>query len=98
MVEFNDNGIGLAPGNIERVLDPFTQVENIYTRRHQGTGLGLPLSRSLIEMHGGTLTLESEIGFGTRVTIRLPAHRVQWETQDVPTPELQNGARDRAVA
>ena len=98
VVEVKDNGIGIAPGNIERVLDPFTQVENTYTRRHQGTGLGLPLSRSLIELHGGTLTLESEIGFGTRVTIRLPAHRVQQETQNAPRPELQTGARDRAVA
>ena len=98
IAEVKDNGIGIAPGNIERVLDPFTQVDRAYTRGHQGTGLGLPLSKSLVELHGGTLTLESEIGFGTRITIRLPAHRVQWETQDVPTPELQNGARDRAVA
>jgi signal transduction histidine kinase len=71
-----DTGIGIAPDQLERVLQPFTQVENTLTRTHAGTGLGLPLCKSLIELHGGRLTLESTVGRGTCVTITLPKERV----------------------
>jgi signal transduction histidine kinase len=52
-------------------------VDNSLTRKHGGTGLGLPLVKSLIELHGGTLTIESEPEGGTRVTLHFPAYRVQ---------------------
>jgi signal transduction histidine kinase len=71
-----DTGIGIAPEDIATVLSPFGQVESAFSRSHQGTGLGLPLAKSLVEMHGGTLTLESEVGSGTTVTITLPQDRV----------------------
>ncbi len=71
-----DTGIGIAPHQIERVLEPFAQVQNIMTRAHAGTGLGLPLCKALVELHGGVLTLESEVGSGTTVTIVLPKERV----------------------
>jgi PAS domain S-box-containing protein len=71
-----DSGIGIAPGDLETVLTPFGQVESAFSRRHHGTGLGLPLAKSLAELHGGTLTLESTLNEGTCVTIRLPASRV----------------------
>ncbi|HZF32290.1 MAG TPA: PAS-domain containing protein [Candidatus Angelobacter sp.] len=71
-----DTGIGIAPDQLERVLQPFTQVENTLTRTHAGTGLGLPLCKSLIELHGGRLALESTVGRGTTVTITLPKERV----------------------
>ena len=61
-----DTGIGIAADQLERVLQPFTQVENTLTRTHAGTGLGLPLCKSLIELHGGRLVLESVVGRGTR--------------------------------
>jgi two-component system cell cycle sensor histidine kinase PleC len=70
-----DSGIGIPPHQLDTVLEPFSQVENIMTRTHAGTGLGLPLCKSLIEMHGGTLTLESEVGSGTTVTIMFPKDR-----------------------
>jgi two-component system cell cycle sensor histidine kinase PleC len=70
-----DTGIGIPPHQLDTVLEPFTQVENIMTRTHAGTGLGLPLCKSLIELHGGTLTLESEVGSGTTVTIMFPRGR-----------------------
>jgi two-component system cell cycle sensor histidine kinase PleC len=70
-----DTGIGIAPHQLERVLEPFGQVENIMTRTHAGTGLGLPLCKALAELHGGTLALESEVGGGTTVTIVLPKDR-----------------------
>jgi signal transduction histidine kinase len=71
-----DSGIGIAPGDIEKVLSPFGQVESVFSRRNHGTGLGLPLARSLAELHGGTLSLQSIEGHGTTVTIHLPARRV----------------------
>lgn len=67
-----DTGIGIQPGDIAKVLTPFGQVETTYARRFGGTGLGLPIAKSLIEMHGGTFTLESTLGEGTKVTFTLP--------------------------
>jgi PAS domain S-box-containing protein len=71
-----DTGIGIAPEYLEKVLAPFGQVESAFNRNHQGTGLGLPLAKSLAELHGGSLTLESEPDKGTTVTVVLPAQRV----------------------
>jgi signal transduction histidine kinase len=71
-----DTGIGIAAENIERVLRPFEQVETSYSRRHSGSGLGLPYAKRLVELHGGTLRIESELGKGTMVTVTLPASRL----------------------
>jgi PAS domain S-box-containing protein len=67
-----DTGIGIPGDQIERVFDEFTQVDNGWTRSRGGTGLGLPLSRRLVEMMGGLLTLESALGEGTTAVVRLP--------------------------
>jgi signal transduction histidine kinase len=75
-VRVRDTGIGIAPGDLEKVLTPFGQVESAFSRKHQGTGLGLPLARALVELHGGTLALESSVGAGTLVTVSLPRSRV----------------------
>jgi PAS domain S-box-containing protein len=74
-IRVSDTGIGIAEQDIGRALKPFGQVEGILNRRHQGTGLGLPLAKELIEMHGGTLDLRSRLGEGTKVTITLPNER-----------------------
>jgi len=76
-VTVDDTGIGIARENIPRALAPFSQVDSSLTRRYEGTGLGLPLVKSLIELHGGTLQLESEEGKGTLATIVFPAQRVR---------------------
>jgi len=67
-----DTGIGMAEADIPRALTVFGQLDNAYARRHDGSGLGLPLAKSLVELHGGTLAIASKPGEGTRVTIRLP--------------------------
>jgi len=71
-----DTGIGIAEADIAMALTPFGQVEQPYVRSQGGTGLGLPLAKSLVEMHEGMLELRSAVGRGTVVTVTLPAHRV----------------------
>jgi signal transduction histidine kinase len=71
-----DTGIGIAETDMAKALMPFGQIEQAYVRTQGGTGLGLPLAKSLVEMHGGTLELTSVVGVGTVVTIVLPADRV----------------------
>ncbi len=72
----SDTGIGIAAKDLDSVLTPFSQVESTYCRSHEGTGLGLPISRAFVELHGGSLTMESEEGVGTTVTVRFPAERL----------------------
>ncbi|HEY8761187.1 MAG TPA: ATP-binding protein [Candidatus Dormibacteraeota bacterium] len=67
-----DTGIGIPPDQIDRVFDEFTQVDNSPTRTHGGTGLGLPLTRRLVELMGGTVVLESAVGQGTTAVVLLP--------------------------
>lgn len=72
-----DNGIGIAPEQIADALAPFGQLDNSLSRKFAGTGLGLPLSRALAELHGGSLELASAPGVGTTVTVRFPKARVR---------------------
>lgn len=74
--QVTDTGIGIAPRDIPKVLSQFGQVDSPLSRKHSGTGLGLPLSKSLTELHGGSLDLQSQPGNGTTVTVRLPARRI----------------------
>ncbi|MFO1057743.1 MAG: PAS domain S-box protein [Dongiaceae bacterium] len=71
-----DDGIGISAEDIPRVLEPFGQVDSALARRHAGAGLGLTISRALVELHGGRLELDSMPGLGTTVTVRLPPERV----------------------
>ena len=71
----SDTGIGIAPGDLARVLEPFEQVDCSFTRSHQGSGLGLPLVKAIIERHGGTLAINSKIGAGTQVSATFPPRR-----------------------
>jgi signal transduction histidine kinase len=71
-----DTGIGIAAPDLDRVMEPFAQVARPSGNSRPGVGLGLPLSRHLIELHGGTLSLDSTEGVGTTVTLRLPMERM----------------------
>jgi signal transduction histidine kinase len=77
VIVVRDNGIGMKPHDIPVALEPFRQVDNALSRAYDGTGLGLPLAKMLIEMHGGTLTLESILDIGTTVTVTLPRSRLR---------------------
>jgi PAS domain S-box-containing protein len=76
LLSVTDTGIGMAVRDIPKALAPFGQVDSSLTRRYEGTGLGLPLVKSLAEMHGGSVEIDSEPGRGTMVSIRLPAARL----------------------
>jgi signal transduction histidine kinase len=73
-IEFRitDTGIGIPQEKIELAMAPFGQVDTGLARKYEGTGLGLPLSKRLVEMQGGTFAIESEPGCGTTVTFRFP--------------------------
>lgn len=71
-----DSGVGIAREDIPRALAIFGQVGQLPAQEAKGSGLGLPLAKALAELHGGTLDLQSELGQGTTVTLRLPAHRI----------------------
>jgi signal transduction histidine kinase len=76
ILEVEDTGIGIAPQDIPKALKPFRQLDNVYSRLYSGSGLGLPICKSLIEHHGGSLELRSQPDHGTTVTIELPPERV----------------------
>ena len=72
-----DTGIGIETEDLPKVTQPFGQVDDPAIRAHQGTGLGLSLVRSLTEMHGGTLVIESKVGTGTTVIVTFPGARLR---------------------
>ncbi len=72
-----DTGIGIRPEDLAKIMQPFHQVDNSFSRRYEGTGLGLPLTQSLVDLHGGTMKIESVLGEGTEVTVQLPPARVR---------------------
>ena len=74
-----DTGIGIAPEDLDRVLEPFVQVDSSMSRRHQGTGLGLPAVKGIMELHGGSIELQSTVGRGTAATITFPPERAVLE-------------------
>jgi PAS domain S-box-containing protein len=77
MIRVRDTGIGMKPEDIPKAMAPFMQVDNSTAREYQGTGLGLPLTKTLVELHGGRFMLDSAPGQGTTATIILPAARVR---------------------
>jgi two-component system cell cycle sensor histidine kinase PleC len=81
-IEIRDTGIGMATADIPRALEPFGQVDTSLSRRHGGTGLGLPLCKLFVERHGGSMDIRSVLGKGTIVGVTLPS------AAPLPAPEL----------
>jgi len=79
-----DTGIGISPADIQRVFAPFEQVDGTLARRSDGVGLGLPITRSLMRLHGGDISMSSQEGQGTTVTVRLPRERIIEDAEAVP--------------
>jgi signal transduction histidine kinase len=77
ILRISDTGIGIAAADIPKALAAFGQVDSSLSRKYEGTGLGLPLTKALVELHGGTMAIDSQVNVGTTVCIRLPARRVR---------------------
>ena len=82
LLEVRDNGVGIPEQDLGRVLLAYARVASPENRQTEGAGLGLPLTRRLVELHGGTLSLASRVGQGTTVTIHFPPDRIAGETAD----------------
>jgi signal transduction histidine kinase len=76
VIAVKDTGIGMAPDQIPRAMERFGQVDNSLSRKFEGTGLGLPLVKAFVELHGGTFELQSEPAAGTTAIVRFPASRI----------------------
>lgn len=87
-IAVSDTGIGIAPENIKHIFEAFRQVDQSTTRRYSGTGLGLPIVKALVQMMGGTITVDSKLGEGSDFQIELPrrisSSKYQIKTQTDP--------------
>jgi PAS domain S-box-containing protein len=91
IVRIEDSGIGLAQEDLQRIFEPFGQVEKSLARSHGGLGIGLTLVRRLMELHGGKVEVASEgLGHGSVFTVRLPLTRVSARTDQVPDRDPAN--------
>ena len=91
VIQVEDSGIGITLRDIPKALAPFQQIDSALNRNYEGTGLGLPLTNSLVELHGGSLNIDSQIGVGTTVAVRLPASRIVGSTENMDPLELEFG-------
>ena len=78
-----DTGIGMDPAEVEIAFQPFGQVDNRLERRYEGTGLGLPLTKALVDLHRAAIVIDSARGHGTRVTVTFPRALTQELAQAV---------------
>lgn len=76
LIAVSDTGIGMSKEELTEAMSEFGQVESALSRRHEGTGLGIPFTQGLVHLHSGTLTFDSQKGQGTTVTVKLPKERV----------------------
>ena len=81
IIHVSDTGIGISEEDIARLAQPFEQIDSQHSRKHEGTGLGLALSKSLVELHGGNFQISSVLGEGTTVTFTLPLYVQGKDTQ-----------------
>jgi signal transduction histidine kinase len=92
-IRVSDSGIGMSPEQIPKAMEAFGQIDSALSRKYEGTGLGLPIAKHLVELHGGTLTIESAVGVGTTVAIELPPERIvaeRFEMAALPAPERKS--------
>ncbi len=96
-----DTGIGIAQEDLARLFQPFVQLDSSLVRQHPGTGLGLALVYRMTRMHGGSITVESEVGHGSRFIISLPWDGVQiadLSAEKVVTPVSSNGSHTKSLS
>jgi|GEM_PF-1471231 len=92
VISVEDTGIGMDEEGLDKAMMQFGQVDSSLSRKHDGSGLGLPLTKSLVELHGGTFEMTSQKHKGTIVTITLPLSRVLGEQEPEPAPMDETAA------
>ena len=90
-IEFSvsDTGIGIKPEDQKRIFERFEQGDGTASKKFQGTGLGLPIAREIVRLHGGSLSMESEPGAGSTFTVELP---IASSTETAETAGTTDGA------
>ena len=81
----SDTGVGIAPENQETIFEEFRQVGTDSSKKREGTGLGLTLTRKFVELHGGKIWVESEVGKGSTFTFTLPLNQEKFDGQRINT-------------
>lgn len=99
-IQVKDTGIGIAPKDIPRAMSPFGQVDSKLSRKYEGTGLGLPLTKKFVELMGGTFKIESELGAGTTITITIPQTPPRHVLKAVAkaAAEQEEGTREKQIS
>jgi signal transduction histidine kinase len=95
--QVRDTGIGMSEENIPAAFAKFRQIDSDLNREYEGTGLGLPLARGLTELHGGTIGIESKLGHGTAVTVRLPGWRIIDDSDSETGIDTETGSTENIV-
>ncbi len=76
MIEVCDSGVGIETDDLKTVFEPFKQMQKLHTREYEGSGLGLYIAKSFVKLHKGDITLNSQVGLGTKVEIIFPNERI----------------------
>ncbi len=92
-IRIEDTGLGIPPEKLRSVFEKFSQVDTSSTRRHEGTGLGLAITSGLVELFGGSIEVESEVGRGSAFTVQLPFPTVSERKADAALPISTSGAK-----
>ena len=95
-----DTGIGISPENLQKLFQPFVQIDGALNRQNSGTGLGLALVKSIVEMHKGTVSVTSEVGVGSCFTIALPCENISTSSPIYPNqpPSPLETSPDNGIA
>jgi two-component system cell cycle sensor histidine kinase PleC len=89
LIQVRDTGIGMAPQDLARALAPFGQIDSKLSRKREGTGLGLPLTKKLVELMQGKFDIKSEVGIGTTVTLTFPLVLADIANSTPPPPTVK---------
>jgi len=90
-ISVTDKGIGIREEDIPKLFKPFTQLESVYTKEFEGTGLGLALNKQLVELHGGKIWVDSQLGTGSRFCFTIPLEQTAIKAHPAKLPEIVSG-------